>query len=342
MKNEAHIKNKYFFRTAAGNFCLAAMLLLVSVCALRFGSAEMTAEQFFSALIFKEGFETQSLILFSVRLPRIAAGLLSGIGFSVSGVLLQKVTDNYLASPNIIGVNAGAGFGVALFLSFFPQLTALLPLAAFGGAVITTLVIIALGQKNGSSKSTVILAGIAVTTLLNAAISFLNLLDSDVLASYNAFSVGSISGAEFKEMAAPAVIIALSLGVSLVLSRKTDLLCLGDPCAKSLGVNTAALRFVLIVCASASAAAAVSFAGLLGFVGLVVPHIARKLVGNSTKHMLVCSVFTGSATVILADLFGRTAAAPSEIPVGITMALIGAPFFLWLLLKRRKFGEVRE
>lgn len=342
MTVKAKTENKYFFRTAAGSFCLAAILLLISFCSLRFGSAHMTSKEFFNALVWTSGYETQSLILFSVRLPRIIAGLIGGIGLSVSGVLLQKVTNNHLASPNIIGVNSGAGFFVVLFLTFFPNQNTLLPFAAFAGALLATLIILALGRKADSSKSTVILAGIAVTALLNACISFLNLMDTDILSSYNAFSVGSISSVKISEMILPAIIIAFSFLFSVLFSGKTDLLCLGDPCAKSLGINTNALRFILVVCASASAAAAVSFAGLLGFVGLVVPHIARKLVGSSTRHMLVSCIFIGSSTVILADLAGRIIAAPSEIPVGITMAFIGAPFFLCLLLRKHRYGEVQK
>lgn len=327
-------KRKYFFSTAAGTICLAVLLGFICLAALRYGSADMNTKEFFSALFKLSGHETDSVILFSVRLPRIAAGILAGTGLSVSGVLLQSVTGNALASPNIIGVNAGAGFFVALFLTLFPALYYALPLAAFAGALLATIIIIAVSGSMGAAKSTVILAGIALTTLLNAGISFLNLLDTDVLSSYNSFSVGGLAGVEPEGLILPAIIIAIGLGPSLVFSQRIDLLCLGDNAA-GLGINTKALRFICILCASACAAAAVSFAGLLGFVGLVVPHISRRLAGSKTKSQLISSCFIGSATVVLADLFGRIIAAPSEIPVGIMMAFVGAPFFLILLFKRR-------
>lgn len=279
--------------------------------------------------------ETAKIIMLNLRLPRVLAALLAGVGLSVSGVLLQSVTGNPLAAPNIIGVNSGAGFCCIIMLSFFPNALALLPLGAFAGAFVTTLVIVTVSSKLGVSRGTVILAGIAITAVLNAGISLFSLIDNDVLGAYNAFSVGGLAGVEIRELLAPAVIIAFSLAVSLTLSRRIHILCLGDSLAASLGVRVRALRTVCLVCASAAAAAVVSFAGLLGFVGLVVPHIAKRLVGERTSLLLVTSPFVGAILVILADLFGRVVLAPTEIPVGVIMALIGAPFFFVLLLRRR-------
>lgn len=275
------------------------------------------------------------IILTYLRIPRAAAALVAGVGLSVSGVLLQSVTGNALASPNIIGVNAGAGFCCILLLNFFPQFWALLPLVAFAGAFATTLLIVTVARRISASPGTVILAGIAFTTLLNAGISFLSLLDSDVLSSYNAFSIGGLSGVKMEQLYLPAVIVAVCLAVCLALSRQIHLLCLGDTLAGSIGVRTGVIRMVCLICASASAAAVVSFAGLLGFVGLVVPHISRRLCGNRTGPLLVTSSLVGAILVILADLLGRVILAPTEIPVGILMAFIGAPFFFILLVRRR-------
>lgn len=275
------------------------------------------------------------IILTYLRIPRAAAALVAGVGLSVSGVLLQSVTGNALASPNIIGVNAGAGFCCILLLNFFPQFWAALPLAAFAGAFATTLLIVTVARRISASPGTVILAGIAFTTLLNAGISFLSLLDSDVLSSYNAFSIGGLSGVKMEQLYLPAVIVAVCLAVCLALSRQIHLLCLGDTLAGSIGVRTGVIRMVCLICASASAAAVVSFAGLLGFVGLVVPHISRRLCGNRTGPLLVTSSLVGAILVILADLLGRVILAPTEIPVGILMAFIGAPFFFILLVRRR-------
>lgn len=308
------------------------ILLLCSILiALMLGSVKITPSLLLS------GDQTAQIIIFNLRFPRVMAALLAGVGLSVSGVLLQSVTDNELASPNIIGVNSGGGFFCILLLTLFPSYFMLLPFASFIGAFFTTLLIVSVVNKIGSAKSTIILAGIAVTTLLNSAISLFSLIDSDVLSIYNAFSVGGLSGIQLKSIIIPAVIIFICLAISLFLSKEIKLLSLGDELASSLGVRVKFIRLICLVLASASASAVVSFAGLLGFVGLVVPHISRRIVGNDTKKLLVFSAFSGAILVIWADLLGRVLLAPTEIPVGIVMAFIGAPFFFILLLKRRNF-----
>lgn len=315
---------------------MACLLLGTFVLSCTCGSVRLSFTQLIDGVLWQDGAENASVIFYYLRLPRAVAAVLAGIGLSVSGVLLQSVTGNALASPNIIGVNSGAGFCCILLLSFFPAAAAALPLAAFAGAFGTTLLIVAIAQRISASKGTVILAGIACTSVLNAGISFLSLLDTDVLASYNAFSVGGLSGVKMEQLLLPAILIAVCLTVSLVLARRIHLLCLGDALAQALGVRIRALRLVCLICASACAAAVVSFAGLLGFVGLVVPHIARRLAGPATGPLLVTSVFVGPTLVLLADLLGRVLLAPTEIPVGVVMALVGAPFFFFLLLKRRE------
>ena len=285
---------------------------------------------------FSDGDAKLSVIIRHIRLPRMLAAFLAGIGLSVSGVLLQAVTDNGLASPNIIGVNSGAGFLTILTLFCFPHAFYALPFAAFFGAFAATLLIVWTANRIGSSKMTIILAGMALTAILNAGISFISLLDTDVVAVYNYFSVGGLFGVTAKSLIIPAALIFLSLGAALLLSPKISLLCLGDSLASSLGVRVRLLRMVCLICASASAAAVVSFAGLLGFVGLIVPHIARKLSGGGMTKTLVLASMVGATVVMLADTLGRTLFAPTEIPVGIVMALIGAPFFLVLLLRRRE------
>ena len=299
MEKGTETKNRYFCRTKAGWLTLILLLLCVVLLSLRFGSAAMDGQAFWGGLLRQEGFETQSLILYSLRLPRLLQGILAGVGLSVSGVLLQSVTGNDLASPSIIGVNAGAGFAVILLLSFFPHAAAGLPPAAFLGAFLTT-------------------------------------LDTDVLVSYSYFSVGGLSNTDIRLLWLPGGIILLGFAAALAFSGQIRLLCLGDGMALSLGVRVKRLRMLCLVCASACAAAVVSFAGLLGFVGLIVPHISRRLAGTKTGPLLAVSAMTGSILVLTADLLGRVVFAPSEVPVGIVMAFIGAPFFFFLLLRRRK------
>lgn len=311
---------------------LTLALVTALVLALLFGSASLRLRELVSGFAGGEGYT--AVIARYVRLPRVAAALLAGVGLAVSGTLLQGVTDNGLASPNIIGVNAGAGLAVILMLSYYPEAVRLLPLAAFGGALAATLAIVFTAGRIGMSKTTVVLAGMALTTVLNAGISFVSLLDADVVGMYRYFSIGTLAGVQLKQLAVPCGMILLSLALSLIFARRMDALCLGDAAATALGIPVKRLRVICLLCASASAAAVVSFAGLLGFVGLIVPHIARRLVGGSMGRVLPASALAGGTLVLLADLLGRTLFAPSELPVGIVMALIGAPFFLWLLLRK--------
>lgn len=328
---------KFFMKTERTFSFLLLLLAAVLLAAVRFGSAELDWGTFFAALVKRDSAHTQSVILYSVRIPRMLAGALAGAGLAVSGVLLQAVTDNALAAPNIIGVNAGAGFAVVLCLAFFQNHVFLVPAAAFAGAFLTTLLITALAGK--TRRSAVILAGVAVTALLNAGISAFTYADTDLLAVYNAFSVGGLAGVKTTQLILPACMIGVCLVVSMLFSRQIDLLSLGDSGASVLGVPVGKVRLLCILCASASAAAVVSFAGLLGFVGLIVPHIARRLVGYRSSHLLLASAVVGAIVTVGADLGGRVLAAPSEIPVGIMMAFVGAPFFLILLLRTRNGGH---
>lgn len=309
-------------------FLIAALLSIL------FGGASLTPAEVAKGL-FSTQDGTLTAIVRGVRLPRVLAGILSGIGLSVSGLLLQSVTDNALASPNVIGVNAGAGLSVILILACFPSLLPIVPLAAFLGAFLATLLILALAGRLGGSGVTVILSGIALTAVLNAAISFITLLDTDVVSAYNYFSIGGLSGVYLDRLPLPAILILLSFAGAMLLSRDLEVLRLGDEAAQALGVRVRPLRMLALICASASAAAAVSFAGLLGFVGLIVPHTARALVGSSFRRALPATALLGGTLVLLSDLAGRTLLSPTEIPVGILMALIGAPFFLFLLIRRR-------
>lgn len=311
---------------------LTAVLALTLLLSLRYGSADMPLSELWRGLITGEG--SAGIILRHVRLPRVLAAVLAGVGLSVSGVLLQAVTDNGLASPNIIGVNSGAGLAAILMLCFFPEHTAWLPLAAFAGAFAATLLIVRMAGRIGMSRTAVVLAGMALTAVLNAGISFVSLLDTEVAGSYNYFSIGTLSGVTLRELALPGVMIALSAALARLLAGRINALPLGDALAASLGIRVERLRVTALLCASASAAAVVSFAGLLGFVGLIVPHAARRLVGGDVRRSLPAAALAGATLVLLADLAGRTLAAPTELPVGIVMALIGAPFFFILLLRR--------
>ena len=310
------------------------LLLLGAVLSMRFGSTHLSTADFFGGLLKKSGYESASLILLRLRLPRMLAGLFAGAGLALSGTLLQKVTDNPLAAPSVLGINAGAGFFVILAMTLFPTVYTLQPIAAFGGAMLTALCILTLSHKGGLGKVTVMLCGVAFSALFGAGISFLSVLDADVLASYTAFSVGGLQGVTLRELYLPMLMILLCFAGALALSGRLQLFCLGDSLAASLGVSVKRVRLTALILAAASAAAAVSFAGLLGFVGLLVPNLCRKLAKNDTRCELLLSPMVGGILLLLADLVGRLVFTPTEVPVGIFTALLGVPVFLTLLLRR--------
>lgn len=311
---------------------LGIVLFALCLLSLRYGSAYMTGKEFVNALFDVKRKTPYGIILYSVRLPRTLAGVVSGASLAVSGALLQRITNNKMASPGLIGVNSGAGFAVIISLYFFPKLFSYIPLFAFVGAFLSTLFIVALSKKAGFTKGAVVLTGLALNAVLSSGISFFSMLDSDILVSYNAFSVGSLASVKMSNLFLPCIMSALSFAFAIFLSEKIDMLLLGDDVAKSIGVGCERVRLLAMLASSVLGGSAVSFAGLLGFVGLMAPHIASRFVRANTRPLLVLSALVGSILVLLADLLGRVLFSPGEMPVGILMSLIGAPFFIILLL----------
>ena len=310
-------------------------LLLSFFLSLRLGSTALGTSDFWGGLLRLPHAESATLILYALRLPRALAGLFAGAGLALSGSLLQHATDNPLAAPNVLGINAGAGFFVIAAMALFPTAFALYPFAAFSGAMLTALLILALSARMRMNKTAVVLCGVAFSALFGAGISFFSVLNADLLASYTAFSVGGLQGVTLKELWLPMGIILLCFVGAMLLCRRLQLFCLGDSLALSLGVSVKAVRLLALLLAAASAAAAVSFAGLLGFVGLLVPHTVRRLSRHRLRTELILSPIGGGILLLLADLAGRMLFTPSEVPVGIFTALLGVPFFIFLLLGRK-------
>ena len=267
---------------------LALLTLLAVLLSLRFGSQPISASQMLDALRTGDEKSVAYRILRYMRLPRTVAGLVAGGALALAGTLIQAVLNNVMASPNVIGVNAGAGFAAMLAVTLAPSAAALIPAAAFFGALCTALFIYLLAVRAGLSRTTLILAGVAVSSILTAGIDTLTLLYPDDVIGATGFMLGG------------------------------------------------RVRFAAILAAALLAGAAVSFAGLLGFVGLLVPHIARRLIGTDNRWLMPASVLAGGSFVLICDLAARMLFAPFELPVGIVMSLLGGPFFLSLLLRRRK------
>ena len=322
-------------RTAAllGLTLIGAVLL--SLCA---GASGVSLWNGLSDLLWGHSTPAARIIL-HIRLPRTLAALTSGAALACAGVLIQGVLGNPLAGPNVIGVNAGAGFMTLLVSCLFPHALRWLPWAAFAGALGTSLLIFLLADRTGASRMTIILAGVTVSAILSSASDLITSLAPEAALGMSSFMIGGFSGITYERLMNGVVYILPALFTSLLLARSLDLLGLGDDVAASLGLRVRRMRLLLLGLASLLAGAAVSFSGLLGFVGLLVPHMVRRVTGSEHRYLLPLSALAGSAFVLLCDTAARTLFAPYELPVGILLSLIGGPFFLWLLLRQRKGGR---
>ncbi|MBR4464313.1 MAG: iron ABC transporter permease [Treponema sp.] len=274
-------------------------------------------------------------ILRYVRIPRTCAALLCGAALSASGAIIQSVLHNPLGSPNVLGMNAGAGLAVILCAAFVPLMPGILPLAAFSGAFATLLLVCALGKHAGNSRAAVLLAGVAANTCFIALADAVTVFVPDTIYSRAAFKIGSLSGVQMDVLLPAALVIIVSLIFTFFLRHEIDVLALGDDSARSLGLPVSALRFAALVLAALLCGAGISFAGLIGFVGLIVPHCARMFVGSEMRSLLPASVLLGMLLLLLCDLLSRLLFAPHELPAGILLSLIGGPFFVMLLLKKK-------
>lgn len=309
--------------------CLAAMLL--SVC---LGSVKLPLTQLYSALIAGPQ-ETAGFIFWYSRLPRTAACLLSGAALAVSGAVIQTVLHNRLASPSIIGVNAGAGLAVTVCCALGALSGWAIAGAAFAGAMGAMLLVVYVGQKTGASRTTVILAGVAVNAILNALSEAVTTLIPEIAMMSVDFRSGGFASVSHTRLLPAGVLVLAAMTALLLMHNELDVLALGEETAKSLGLPVKRMRTVFLVLAALLAGAAVSFAGLLGFVGLIVPHAMRKLTGSDSEYLLPACALGGAGFVALCDTVSRVVFAPYELPVGILMSVIGGPMFLMMLLKRK-------
>ena len=314
---------------------LALIVILAAVLSLCLGAAALTPGDMLAVLTGRQTGTAAARILLYVRLPRTAACLLAGGALAVSGAVIQGVLANSLAAPNIIGVNAGAGLMVVLCCALVPTAAALTPYAAFAGALLGVLLVLFISEKSGASKMTLVLAGVAMSSLFSAGIDTVLTLVPDALMGYSDFRIGGFSGVSMARVAPAFWVVLVSLVAVFSLCNELDVLMLGTETAQTLGLPARRLRIVLLALAAALSGAAVSFSGLLGFVGLIVPHIMRRLVGEESRVLLPAVLLGGAGLVTLCDLLARVLFAPYELPVGIVLSLVGGPFFLWLLLTKR-------
>ena len=284
------------------------------------------------------------VILMEIRLPRILAAAMVGAALSAAGLLFQGLFRNPLADPYVIGSSGGAVLGATIGMMLLPQVSWLgfstIALMAFAGSVATIAVVYSLARVGGTTQVvTLLLAGFAVSTMLSYSSYFVEVLDRDyglglrVLASW---LHGSVEVPRWTQLDVIAVLLAASLASAAILARRLNTLALGDEYAQQLGVRVERVRIGIILTGSLLAAVAVSLGGLIGFVGLIVPHLARLIAGPDHVRLLPITVLTGAAFLVVTDTLARTLLAPSELPVGILMAFIGGPFFLYLLRRTKR------
>lgn len=292
--------------------------------------------------LFGMGTKKQSLILFDFRLPRIVISVLIGAGLAVSGCILQGISRNALADPGILGINAGAGLTVMLFISFYPTTAAapvfLLPVLALIGAGLTAALIYSLSYKRheGISPTRLLLTGIAVAAGISAATIVLTLrLSPEKYQFVATWMAGSIWGTNWKFVLALLPWIVVLLPFVYYKARVINVMNLGEHIATGLGTSVEKERLLLLAAAVGLAGSCVAVSGGIGFVGLIGPHLARRIVGSKHQILLPTTALVGSLLVVIADTLGRWVLQPSEIPTGIVVAVIGAPYFLYLLAKSR-------
>lgn len=318
---------------------LACAVVAAALAGLAVGATPVGVRDVVAALTGGDVANATRNIVLNVRLPRVLAALLAGTALATSGAIIQTALDNPLASPNIIGINSGAGLAVLLCSSLLPGVAPAVPVAAFAGAVLTALLVLALATRGGSSRLTLVLVGIAVSTVFGAGMNTVLIVNPDAYVGASTFLVGGLSSVRMGDLAWPAVYVAAGMALALAGTRALNVMAMGEALAGGVGMNVRRCRLALMLVAALLAAGAVSFAGLVGFVGLVVPHMVRFATGSDARLALPASALAGAAFLCACDVAARTLFAPYELPVGILMAFVGGPFFVWLIWRNGRGGR---
>lgn len=327
-KSQETGKSKAFRVFVIGIF--AVFTVFAMVVSLIFGSADISFGTIMHTLLGNVE-TTDEMVIWNIRFPRNIVGALVGANLAVSGAILQAVMKNPLADPGIVGVSSGAGLAGVMMLIFMPEASLLLTPVSFIGAMASAAAVYALAWKNGVRPSRIILAGVAVNAFLGSGISALLVFYSDKVQGALLWMVGGLSARSWPQVESLFPYTILGLVFALAGCKVLTILSLGDETARGLGVPVEKVRFSVTAVAALLAAGAVSIAGLIGFVGLVVPHIVRLIIGTDYKYVVPGSAILGAGVLVFCDTLGRVLFSPIEIPAGIIMAFLGAPFFLYLL-----------
>lgn len=341
-------------RANASHVIIVLLLLLtaISLAAICLGAVKIPPLRALASLLgHQDGPDAarDALIIQQIRLPRLLLGIAVGAALAVAGAVLQGLFRNPLADPALIGVSSGAAFAAALAIVLGERLTiahqlpfAALPAAAFSGALSATLLLYAVSSRHGrTSMGVMLLAGVAFTALAGAGTGWLAYVSDDrQLRDITFWSLGSLGAATWLKFEIVAPMIIASLVAMPFVARGLNAMSLGEAEAFHVGINVQWLKIACIVLVAVMVGAAVACTGLIGFVGIVVPHLLRLAVGPNYRLLLPASALLGASLLVSADIIARTLVAPSEVPVGIVTATVGAPFFLWLLLKKRQEFEL--
>ncbi|SFT04597.1 iron ABC transporter permease [Paenibacillus sp. BC26] len=322
-----------------GAFGLA--IIIVFILSMNTGFIRLTPMELLHTIL-GDGTSQQELILFDFRLPRIVLSLLVGTGLAVSGSVMQAISRNGLADPGILGVNSGAGLAVLLFVVFFPVAASapvyLLPLLAWGGSAFTAALVFTLAYRRnaGISPTRLLLSGVAVTAGISAVTIVLSLrISKEKFMFIQTWLAGSIWGKDWQFVLALLPFIAILLPYVFYKARTLNILNLGESMATGLGAFVSREQILLLAAAVGLAGSCVAVSGSIGFVGLIAPHLARRLVGSRHQALLPVTALVGALLIITADTIARWAFMPSEIPTGIVVAVIGSPYFLFLLVRSK-------
>lgn len=320
--------------SSLATLCLATASL--AVWSVTLGTSRIAVADVFAAVFAFDG-SREHLVVTTLRLPRVLAGLLAGSALAVAGAVMQAVTNNPLASPGLLGINAGASFAVVVAISVLGAGSSNAHIwFAFGGAGLAAVVVYALASAGvaGATPLKLVLAGALLATFLTSLATAILIFDQTTLDAVRLWTAGSLSGRTMAQVTAVAPYILVGLTAALIFRRHLMTLSLGTTLAQSVGQNQVLWRGLAVVIVILLAGGAVSLAGPIGFVGLVVPHIARMTVSVDYRWIIPFSAAGGALLILVADTVGRTFFASQSFPVGVTMALVGAPFFIWIARRR--------
>ncbi len=317
------------------SFVLTAVgLFILFIFAVNTGSLKVTPSELFCGLFIE--YNPDVATIYDLRFPRIFIAMLGGAATAVSGVLLQAVMKNPLADPGIIGVSSGASLVAVIVTAFFPSLFFLTPMLAFIGGLVAFLLVYSLSWKGGLSPLRIILVGVAVNALCTGLMSAFNSATGSSYTGVASIVNANITQKTWDDFQTLAVYVVIGLVASFFVTNQCNLLSLEDKTARSLGMNVTRSRIVISVIAVLLASISTAVVGAISFLGLIVPHIARLLVGSNHKVLVPYSILLGAFTLLLADTIGRTVASPYEISAAVVMSVIGGPFFIFLLRRSKQ------